>query len=402
MLPEHNKGGQLSDLFSLPTLTWAPECLTPSKQPVCVVSGCGCTPNAKDYMERIVEDLTHKTTLYYTKYRCTGMSRRCFMTTGAEYLSSSKQIAIAFPYILTQRSGLSTEVVEIIHGSITSNRGFEAATDNIKRRRQNRFYSLLCEYSSRAKQMQLRDAEFDISLPLTVEQYTTRHQVVDAQVAKRVWMAHTEVYAKLAAAVMSGVECLKVMRLDHSQKFCKKMKVFGADGINEQSSSIRMLLLVQNQIGQIVGRALIRSENHAETEALLMSLRGHVCDSDEPQFLVCDNAYTNRSLVQRVLGEAVQIKQDPFHVIQRLTNKVKQPKKSKWLAGPLSSAMYDLQRNLRPPTEMEAGVLKAIDGIPPSCLGVAVSEWEGCVRSNVNQIRIGDLHVKRNQYHEAG
>jgi hypothetical protein len=67
---------------------------------------------------------------------------------------------------------------------------------------------------------------------------------------------------------------------------------------------------------------------------------------------VCDNAKANRALVERVFGSAVVVKQDPFHVIARFTEKVRDSAKKKWLAVQRSAAIYDLQRNLRPPRRM--------------------------------------------------
>lgn len=63
-----------------------------------------------------------------------------------------------------------------------------------------------------------------------------------------------------------------------------------------------MLLLVQNKIRQIVGRAFTKSENNAETESLLSSIMaadkvGTQCD---PRFAVSDNANAVRSMLQRV------------------------------------------------------------------------------------------------------
>ncbi|ETP14546.1 hypothetical protein F441_10528, partial [Phytophthora nicotianae CJ01A1] len=189
----------------------------------------------------------------------------------------------------------------------------------------------------------------------------------------------------------------------HSQKFCSKLKVYGADGRKEQSAGIRMLLLVQNEVGQIMGRTLTKSENHAETETFLQSLVSKTGNaSDGPRICVCDNANANRNLIERVFGDGVEIKQDPFHVNTRFTDKVSDSSTKRWLAGQLSAAIYDVQRNLRPPEDCEhwlAATLKALD---PTAISVKQSEWEGCVASNLAQVRRGDLYVAENQYTEAG
>ncbi|ETK94828.1 hypothetical protein L915_02180 [Phytophthora nicotianae] len=144
-----------------------------------------------------------------------------------------------------------------------------------------------------------------------------------------------------------------------------------------------MLLLVQKEVGQIMGRTLTKSENHAETETLLQSLVSKMGNaSDGPRICVCDNANANRNLIERVFGDGVEIKQEPFYVITRFTGNVSDSSTKRWLAGQLSAAIYDVKRNLRPPEDCKhrlAATLKALD---PTAISVKQSEWEGCVASN--------------------
>ncbi|ETL89298.1 hypothetical protein L917_11747, partial [Phytophthora nicotianae] len=142
----------------------------------------------------------------------------------------------------------------------------------------------------------------------------TSHMCLDAEVLKDLWLTHTKILSRLCLAQMKDTKCDRVFRIDHSQKFCSKLKVYGADGRKEQSAGIRMLLLVQNEVGQIMGRTLTKSENHAETETFLQSLVSKTGNaSDGPRICVCDNANANRNLIERVFGDGVEIKQDPFH-----------------------------------------------------------------------------------------
>ncbi|KAF1784271.1 hypothetical protein GQ600_14592 [Phytophthora cactorum] len=57
----------------------------------------------------------------------------------------------------------------------------------------------------------------------------------------------TEVWSSLAETLMRKLRVKRVLRLDHSVKFCKKLTVM---------YDAKMLLLAQNEIGQIVGRRL--------------------------------------------------------------------------------------------------------------------------------------------------
>jgi hypothetical protein len=93
-----------------------------------------------------------------------------------------------------------------------------------------------------------------------------------------------------------------------------------------------------------------------------------------PRICACDNVNTTRNLIARVFGEAVEIQQDPFHVITRLTEKFSDSAQKKWLAGQLSSAIYDLQRNLRPPVQCEELFKQAVESLDPASIRVKRSE----------------------------
>ncbi|ETL82991.1 hypothetical protein L917_16972 [Phytophthora nicotianae] len=152
-----------------------------------------------------------------------------------------------------------------------------------------------------------------------------------------------------------------------------------------------------------MGRALTRSENHAETETVLRALIEKLKPGVEStRVCICDNPNANRNLAQKVFGEAVAVKQDPFHVIQRFTEKVRELAKRKWLAGELSAAIYDIERNLRAPRDMEVRVQKVLASISQSSVNVKEAEWKVCIASNLEQIRRGDMYLSDNQYVDEG
>lgn len=103
------------------------------------------------------------------------------------------------------------------------------------------------------------------------------------------------------------------------------LKIFGADGSKKQSSLMRMQLLVQNEAGEIITRGLTQYENHDKSAAILELVISKVkLKSDEQVVCVCDNAVQTRSLMTWVFVGNVDTKQGLLHVIQRLTEKVKE------------------------------------------------------------------------------
>ncbi|KAG6959729.1 hypothetical protein JG687_00008619 [Phytophthora cactorum] len=137
-----------------------------------------------------------------------------------------------------------------------------------------------------------------------------------------------------------------------------------------------MLLLLQNDIGQIIGRRLTRSENHNDTHELLEHVKGAFDDgaNDDEWFIVCDNANAIRRLVVNVFGNLSTVRQDPFHVIQRFTETVKGKSEKKTLSK--SSMMRSI-------VLMESCVHRA--------------KWKCAL-----QVRRGDLFVENNVYNEGG
>jgi len=148
---------------------------------------------------------------------------------------------------------------DILYDSMLTTKGIEGAVANISRRRQRRYYRMLSRVGASVEELRLANADYAPPLPPTEAQYIANNACIDAEVLKELWLTHTNIYSRLCAL---DTKCNRVFRIDHSQKFCSKLKVYGDNGSKERSTSIRMLLLVQNEVGQIMGRSLTQSENH--------------------------------------------------------------------------------------------------------------------------------------------
>lgn len=399
--PEAKRNSMLSEWFKLPTLTWVPEVLNTNRLPVCTTKNCKCTPKVKEYLNRTVHDVQHKTKLYYARYSC--CSGCTFTTIDDSYLSSSKEVLLAFPYFLTYQSGISLSFFDLVYDSMLTTKGLAGATDNITRRRQKRYYNLLVLAASEIEKRKAANAAYSPPLLQSVEQYMTKHACLDSETLQKVWLAQTEICFRLLEANMATSEYNKVIRVDHSQKFCSKLKVFEADGSKNQASSVRMLLLVQNEIGQVIARGCTLSENHKETEAILEPVAAKLTrQPTNERFCVCDNANGMRNLVRKLFGGSVTVKQDPFHVIQRITEKISDQVERSWIAKCLSNALFDMENNLRAPNTMAKMFADAVAKVQPSSIRVPFPEWEGCISSNLEQIVRGDLYVENSSYMEGG
>jgi hypothetical protein len=250
----------------------------------------------------------------------------------------------------------------------------------------------------------LRTTNPDIvaSTPPSVGDYCAKYAVVDSKILTAVWMETTALYGPLCELVMQKMSVRKVLRMDHSAKFCKKLKIWDGPRQRTSISDAKLLLLVQNEVGQIVGRRLTRSENNEETAALLKAVKPTLKAEDEGTiYLVSDNANGVRNMVQNTFGESVHVKQDPFHVMMRVKEKLADKAKKKWISKELMGAIYTVDRKPRPPEEKKAKYRRVADLVSTKDLSSSEATWRGCIDSNAAQILLGDLFVENNDYAEA-
>ncbi|OWZ20207.1 LOW QUALITY PROTEIN: hypothetical protein PHMEG_0005407 [Phytophthora megakarya] len=401
--PEAKQGGSLlSVLFKWPVIVCVPGCLHPSRKPFCPMPGCSCTPSLKQYKQRVVEEVDAKFHLLYIKYQCQGESKGCFFN---DFNARETQLIIHFPFVLTKKHGISKSLMELVHEGMLSPHGLSSTVDSIKRRREKRYYKLLCLFAAQVRQTQLWNPLYFAPSPPSAAQFCSTQCPLGPETLSAAWLQMTRIYSSLCEVLMKTTKVKKTLRVDHSVKFCKKLKVWpGGTGKCESMRDAKMLLLLQNEIGQIVGRCFTWSENNDETRELLEHVKGSFPDEGEvdPCYVISDNANSVRAMVQDVLGTSVGVLQDPFHVIQRFTEKVKDKPVRKYLAKQLHEAIYDIDGQLRVPSEMAVRVEAASNAVLPKDVGCSDLEWHGTLNSNLQQIRRGDLEVATNTYNEGG
>ncbi|KAG6944668.1 hypothetical protein JG688_00016967 [Phytophthora aleatoria] len=294
-----------------------------------------------------------------------------------------------FPYILTKKFGLSKEVMKLVHEGMLSPHGLSSTVENIKRRREKRYYKLLCLFADQVRHNMLSNPLYLSPCPPSVVQYCEKQSPLGPALCEQ---------------IMRCTQVKRALRMDHSVKFCKRLKIWpGGTGKRESMKDAKMLLLLQNEIGQIVGRRLTHSENNDETRELLEHVKSAfpVETDSNTCVIVSDNANSVRSM-KNVFGSSVSVRQAPFHVFQRFTEKVKDMGTSKRLARQLHETLYTVDEYLRVPSEMAARVQEAVSLVSPKYLNCSERDWCGTLSSNLDQIRLGDLYVETDTYDEGG
>ncbi|KAG6954794.1 hypothetical protein JG687_00011593, partial [Phytophthora cactorum] len=85
------KGDLLSSRFDILAVSWVPECMARNRNQR-IMWKCLCEPDIQKYMSRYVENVEHKTVLYYGRYKCARTSKRTFRTLDDNCISSSKKM----------------------------------------------------------------------------------------------------------------------------------------------------------------------------------------------------------------------------------------------------------------------------------------------------------------------
>ncbi|KAG3232544.1 hypothetical protein PI124_g22374 [Phytophthora idaei] len=119
---------------------------------------------------------------------------------------------------------------DIVYNGMLSTKAVASAVASIVRRQQKRYYSIRSRVCAKVEELGLQDADYVSLLPPTEAQYISNDACLDAEVFKELWLTHTHILSRLCAAQMADTTYDQVLRMDHSQKFCSKLKNFEADG----------------------------------------------------------------------------------------------------------------------------------------------------------------------------
>ncbi|KAI9091559.1 hypothetical protein DFS34DRAFT_324203 [Phlyctochytrium arcticum] len=169
--------------------------------------------------------------------------------------------------------------------------------------------------------------------------------------------------------------------------------------LSSHHPKLKILHLVQKEIGQIMDFLFIASESHESMRISLDRVKknleegGHAPTVEHALLVVTDNIDNNKSLITG-MGPGYIAKQDSFHVIQRITQKIKTPARFR-VQTELHNALYlpkvDKRRaEHRNPEEAAVLFQAACDRVDVSGLGeAALKEWNGSVTNNVKLIRDG-------------
>ena len=212
---------------------------------------------------------------------------------------------------------------------------------NIARRRSQRYYRLLSLFAIECRHRLDASPTAILPTPVSAESYAASNACMGRMSLTAVWLEQTAFLSLVSQLLLDTVDVRRVLRMDHTVKYAKKLQHWESKGKRKRLKDSQLILLIQNEVDQIVGRSLTRSENNAESEALLSrvcsrleanqstSAPGSVSVQSSSEkdkvIVVSDNANAVRSMIHRLSTPHVRfiVKQDPFHVIQRFSSKLR-------------------------------------------------------------------------------
>lgn len=269
MMPKHRQTDKLAVLFSYPVFVWVPEAVLPERRPICLAGKRIYTPRINEYCQRMVDDVGHRTVLLYCKYQSANGSLT-FHSTSHDFLQRlDASVWLYFPYLLTHNSGIPRSLLDIVHEGIISQSGLRQALTGIERWRQNRYMSLRTMFAARLNAIRLKADNYLARSPPTAAGFMTLNRVPGHNSVIEMWLETTSVCIILSEMLIRTLKVKCLLRLDHSRKFPKWLKQYGSDNTKDGLASMKLFLIVQNEIGQITDWKLTRSENIDKSEALL-------------------------------------------------------------------------------------------------------------------------------------
>ncbi|KAK1928574.1 hypothetical protein P3T76_015938 [Phytophthora citrophthora] len=246
--------------------------------------------------------------------------------------------------------GVSKALMELAHIGMLSANGLSRTVDSVHRRREQRYYKLYSLFGYQDNHNLLRNQNFIVPTPPTVPQYSEKRCKLSPRMLREVWLQSTDICSALCERVMVELQVTKALQIDHSVKFCKRLKLWnGGTEKRESIKDAKMLLLMQNQMGQIVGRRLARLENNDEMRDLLLHIKSSVKPGESSTSVVSDKASAIHNVVHDVFEGTAATKQDPFHVMQRFSEKVKHKGKRKTFYKLIQGEIYSVDGQLRNP-----------------------------------------------------
>ncbi|ETO71414.1 hypothetical protein F444_12257 [Phytophthora nicotianae P1976] len=102
--------------------------------------------------------------------------------------------------------------------------GLSSALTCIRRRRQTRYYKLYTLFADRIRRIRNGNTEYVAPTPPSCSQYCSDNAPPTSNSLTAQWLEWTSIYSSLCEVLIQHLKVRRALRIDHSVKFCKKLK----------------------------------------------------------------------------------------------------------------------------------------------------------------------------------
>ncbi|KAI9103965.1 hypothetical protein DFS34DRAFT_646102 [Phlyctochytrium arcticum] len=365
IFPEDNKFLTTNhSLFTWPVFPWTPELFFKNKIPPCPQCNLDhCVPKSTEYLSRIGQDISYCIDILYIAYTCPLKGTQFTTVTNSFLQKVGPAIANRCPFYFSHKTAITRQLFRGIHKAIMSPKGIAGLAKTVNTQRMARYGDLLVEHTARVnKEFALADTE-QKPQPWSFEQYLTEHESIDPRAMQDAWLFFTSPMPAIAKPKVSGK-----MRAEDPETHSL---------VTPQE--LKLVNIVQNEVGQIMACDLLEKESHAclgpigKRVKAVNEAHGIIPTEAEPIIVVCDQVTREKKIIE-AMGPHYKPKQDPFHLFQRINEKI--------------SGKGELKEHTQAAKDFKA----ACDTVVRADLNQgsdAWKEWQGSVKNNTFLIANG-------------
>ncbi|KAI9104883.1 hypothetical protein DFS34DRAFT_663914 [Phlyctochytrium arcticum] len=404
IFPEDNKFLTTNhSLFTRPVFPWTPKLFFKNKIPPCPQCNRDhCVPKIKEYLSRIGQDFSHCIDILYIAYTCPLKGTQFTTITNSFLQKVGPAIANRCPFYFSHKTAITRQLFRGIHKAIMSPKGIARLAKAVNTQRMARYGDLLVEHAARVnKEFALADTE-QKPQPWSFKQYMTEHESINPRAMQDAWLFFTSPMPAIAKVMMEMVAANKAIMYDASQKYPGKMRAEDPETHSLVTpQELKLVNIVQNEVGEIMAYDLLEKESHACLGPVLKRVKavnkahGIIPTEAEPIIVVCDQVTRDKKII-KAMGPHYKPKQDPFHLFQRINEKISGKGVTSSISNKIREALYytegELKGELKEHTQAAKDFKAACNTVVRADLNQgsdAWREWQGSVKNNTFLIANG-------------
>ena len=277
-------------------------------------------------------------------YTCSEVNHRVFST---DPRLLNKLGSYNLPFCLLHRSGLTCEFVNSIVSLAREGLSIKAIARHMQRLREECSAQIIRILVQSYKHFLGKEFTTDEITLFTVSDSLTSiiKPFPNNDIIARCIIIHFQHYERAYLSEMASIKIQRCIRLDHTFKVASNIGYLRSDG--KWVTLYKTLFIVLNEEGVVVAWQFTKSTSLEEVKPLLLDLKERI-DLPEHMSLTVyvDNCCQVRRQIQEIFGNAVLVKLDIFHAVQRISRAMSKQHTM------FLSCIHDFKMTLRNPVDL--------------------------------------------------